>query len=194
MGHEIDESTKKYFAELDPLKRKDLLDELEEDECGILHRFYLSRYEQRANPSRTVDLWLWKCVYMPGLYKRRRFLKKAVLKEVKSAQAELYLCAELTEEERSLLYWEFRNAVRRYLSTCRSPKYASSLFGLKKATPDEQHKRAAFEIWKMSEGISRSTGFEKELQLWNEACFDELMCFAPECEADYRNYSSSFEK
>ncbi len=194
MSYEIDEKLKAYFDEMDPKKREEILNTVESDETGFLHRLYSERYQIREKPRRLVDLWLWKCVYMPGLYKRRRMLKKATRSELLGTIQELHLTDEDSGNNRALIYFELRNAVRRYLSTCNGAKYASSFFGLKKATEEEKHDRATEDIWKMSRGIARAAGFEKEMDLWCQACFDELMQFDSACRAYYDELESSFDK
>lgn len=49
-----------------------------EDFCRTL---YQERYTHPKQPGRKVGNWLWKFVYLPGLYKRRRFLGKGAMKQ-----------------------------------------------------------------------------------------------------------------
>ena len=189
----MEEQVRQYFEELDPEKRKALLEEIDKDKPSFRRELYKKRFEFRRKPDRIADLWLFKCVYLPGLY-RRKFLKKATLREVNLTIDEFFLREPLTEEQREELYLEMRNAVRRYLSTCRSAKYASSFFGLKKASDDEKFQRTTEDIWKMSRGIARVYGLEKELELWCEACYAELIAYEPSCEERFQELEKDFKK
>ncbi len=182
-----------YFEELDPQKRHDLLETIDKDKESFRRELYKKRYEIRRKPYRIADLWLFKCVYLPGLYKRK-FLKKATLREVNLTIDEFFLREKLSEENRHELYLEFRNAVRRYLSTCKSAKYGSSFFGLKKASDDEKLERTTLDIWKMSRGIARVYGLEEELKLWCQACYEELISFDKSCEQRFLKLDASFQK
>ncbi len=182
-----------YFNELDPYKRKDLLEAIDKDTASFRRELYKKRYEFRRKPDRIADLWLFKCVYLPGLY-RRKFLKKATLREVNLTIDEFFLREELNNAQREELYLEMRNAVRRYLSTCRSPKYGSSFFGLKKASEDEKYQRTTEDIWKMSAGLAKVCGKEKEMELWCKACFEELKAYEPSCEQRFLDLENSFKK
>ena len=72
----MEEQVRQYFEELDPEKRKALLEEIDKDKASFRRELYKKRFEFRRKPDRIADLWLFKCVYLPGLY-RRKFLKKA---------------------------------------------------------------------------------------------------------------------
>ena len=58
------------------------------DFCNTL---YHQRYSDAKSSNRKVDTWLWKLVYLPGLYKRSKFLRKAMHKELEGTLRELYL-------------------------------------------------------------------------------------------------------
>lgn len=189
----MEEQVRQYFEELDPEKRKALLEEIDKDKASFRRELYKKRFEFRRKPDRIADLWLFKCVYLPGLY-RRKFLKKATLREVNLTIDEFFLREQLNDKQREELYLEMRNAVRRYLSTCKSAKYASSFFGLKKASDDEKFQRTTEDIWKMSRGIARVYGLEKELALWCDACYAELIAYEPSCEARFQELEKDFKK
>ncbi|MCR5085301.1 MAG: hypothetical protein K6A65_07375 [Succinivibrionaceae bacterium] len=176
---ELPEGWQAFYAELDPKARLEMLGDLGAGEGSLPARLCRERYQMRERPLRLVDLWLWKCVYLPGLYRRRKFLRKSLTREVEGTIAELHLGDELDPRGRTELYWELRNAVRRYLSTCNGAKYASSFFGLRRASPEEKHERAAVDVWKMSRGIARAAGRERQMALWCDACKDELLEFDP---------------
>lgn len=143
-----------------------------------------------------MDTWLWKFVCLPGLYKRQKFLRTAVHKELEGPLKELHLDRPeaLNEMERAVLTLEFRNTARRYLSTCRSGNYASGLLGLKKATEQEKLNRACEDIWSVSRGLARAIGPEKNFEMWSEALYAELLEFDPDSWRHYTELEHNFLK
>lgn len=175
-------SFENYFEILSPRDRRLLFDELsglDEETQEFCRRIYRERYQDKKDPERRVDNWLWKAVYLPGLYKRRKLLGKAIANEVAETLKDLHLedPEELSETEKFILYNEFRNAAKRYLSTCKGVNYGNKLFGLKKATEDDKKKKACEDIWMASRGFALAAGEEERLSLWCEAFYDELMVY-----------------
>ena len=180
-----------YYQELDPVKRKKLLEELcqEGDPADDFRRqLYTERYTDPRHPDEVRDLWLFKCVYFPGLYSKRSFFSRSVRKEIQAAAAELHLDQPetLSEEEKRILYLEFRNTASRYLLTCRGSRYGSTLFGLKRATEDTRQKHLGHEFWIMTRGLAEYAGMEDEFSLWCSALYDELCEQEPDCRQFYQ--------
>ena len=151
--YEIAESWRSYFEELDPkerLKRFNLLAGREDAFQAFCRTVYGERYHDPKHPERPVDTWLWKFVYLPGLYRRRKWMGRSLKKEMEKTTEELHLAGPetLSDMERAVLYLEFRNAARRYLSTCGGPRYASSFLGMKQATAEEKRARAGRPVWR----------------------------------------------
>lgn len=191
-----------YFDTLDPEERLALLDALPvrdgekpiQDFCRALYR---ERYTHPKQPDRKADNWLWKLVYLPGLYKRGRFLGKGALKkEMDGTAKELRLSdpAALEEKEQAVLYREFRNAARRYLSTCDSPGYANSFMGMKRATREEKLDRACEDIWMSSRGVALAAGMEDRFRLWCDALYAELLRYDPGSQRHYTELELNFKK
>ncbi len=182
---EFDPDWQAYFDELDPrlrLVRFNILARRQEEQTGFCRSIYEQRYTDPRHPDRPVDTWLWKIVYLPGLYRRRKMLKKALRREMEQTARELHLTdpSALSDLERGVLYQEFRNTARRYLSTCRGSRYGRKLMGLKPATPQEQRDRACEEIWTASRGLAREAGMEENFALWTDALRAELAEYDPE--------------
>lgn len=180
-----------YYHETDPEKRKLILDELydQNDPCDEFRRqLYMDRYVDPKHPNEKRDLWLFKCVYFPGLYSKRNFLSKSLKKEMSAAVSELHLDhpEELSEEMQHILYREFRNTAARYIMACRGARYGSSLFGLKKATPEGRLKKLGHEIWVMSKGLAQSADMEQQMSIWCRAFYDELLEQEPSCQEYYK--------
>lgn len=198
--YEIDQAWNSYFDTLDPGERLELLDILAGRDDGI-GKFCLTLWQERytdpKQPDRKVDTWLFKFVYLPGLFKRRKFLGKgAMRKETEGTLKELHLDApdSLSEMEQAVLYHEFRNAARRYLSTCKGSNYASRLLGLKKASDQEKLDRACEDIWMVSRGIARAAGMEENLKLWCDALYAELLIYDPNSYRHYSDMEEDFKK
>ena len=191
-----------YFAELEPVRRLELLEQWEALSSGEEVRFarllFQERYSDPKHPGRQVDNWLWKCVYLPGMF-RRRPSKKAYLREIEQSLKELHLdqVEAAGKEARDVLRLEFMNMARRYLSTCASENYGSSWFGLKKANAEQKKEKAAKDIWMMSRGLAVTSGKEAEMRLFCEALEEELRAYFPyyrpvydEMEKQYRSAKS----
>ena len=171
-----------YFRELSPTDRKRMfeaiveegtIDENVKEFCELL---YEERYQDTKNPDNKVDNWLFKLVYLPGLYKKRRIFKRGFKREIEATLFDLHLddADSLDEMESTILYLEYRNAAKRYLSTCESDGYATTMFGLKKAGPEEKKYQACEDIWLASKGFAIAAGEEERLRLWCNALLDEL--------------------
>ncbi len=173
--YEIDAKFREYFGELDPAKRLELLDALPDDEdTRLLRRFHSERY------IREKDHWLWRAICLEMLYGQWRLFKSSRNKEVRGILMELH-----AGDDEPFLYHEYRNVARRYLSTCSSSGYASSLMGLKQASDDEKILKACRDIWQMSEGIARQENLRSNMQLWIKAFHDELADYNTICRREY---------
>ncbi len=188
-----------YFEILSPRDRRLMFEELtdlDEQTQEFCRALYRERYQDKNDPDRRVDNWLWKAVYLPGVYKKRKIIGKAIMNEVKGTLSDLHLESpdDLSETERFILYHEFRNVAKRYLSTCNGANYGTRLFGLKKASPEDKKKKACEDIWMASRGFALATGETERLKLWCDAFYDELMEYYPAGRTIYNNLENSFNK
>ena len=183
-----------YYEALWPQERQDILEEnlrtLEDDGTHAFRRqLFQERHQDQKNPEKLVDYYLWKCTYLPGLYKKRGafFGGPGFLREVEQTLRELHLDApeRLTQGEREALYQEFRNAARRYLGTCRGDRYGRKFLGTMGSSADEKMEKACGDIWAMSRGIALFSGTEDRMQLFCDALYDELISFEPRSRAIY---------
>ena len=188
-----------YYEELDPGKRLSIYTSLEDSESPLdnfRRDLYRQRYNDPKHPDRRVDTWLWKLVYLPGLYKRRVLLKNPLRHEMESTVKELHLehPENLPEDQREALYLEFCNTARRYLSTCGGERYASRFMGLKKATEEEKRKQACEEIWMASRGLALTVGLEDQMKLWSDALYKELLEYDPSARKHYEELEEQFRE
>lgn len=180
--YEIDARFSEYFSELDPAGRLEILNAMQDDEDSqYLHRLYSERYRDNK------DVWLWRAICLEMLYGQWRLFKSSRNKEVRGILKELHAD---NDSHHEFIYHEYRNVAGRYLSTCKSSGYASSLMGLKQATDDEKVIKACQDIWQMSEGIARQENLRDNMQLWIKALYDELINYDPLCKLEYSRLSS----
>ncbi len=187
--YELNPNWQKYYENLEPEERGRILEEIiacEEDDGAndFRRQLYKERYTDPKDEKRSVDNFLWKCVFLPGLYRKRRFLFGNVKKECVRTAEEMHLLEleRLSEAEKNALYWEFRNAVGRYLMTCQGDRYGKRLFGMKSASKDQKQISACEDVWMMSRGIARTSGLENEMRIFCDAAHDELMSWFPQGE------------
>ena len=190
---ELNERLAAYYEALDPGERLAILEEMEAaGEADPLLPFRRTLWQERCTdpkrPEHRVDLYLWKCAYLPGLYKRRRFLRRPLKREIEKTLEELHLAdpETLSDGEREALYLEFRNAARRYLGTCRGDRYGRTMLGLKKADDARKLEKACEDIWTMSRGLALAANEEERMRLWCDALHDEWLDFTPNAEALYK--------
>lgn len=186
-----------YFSELDPEKRMLIFNDTVKEtdaEAAFIANLYTERYRDAKDPDRKVDNWLWKFVYLPGLYKKRRISKSAFLSETDRTIADLKLGFPASENEKHFLFLEYRNAARRFLGTCLGKRYASRLFGMKEASPEEKKAKASEELWMMSRGIALASGKEAVMAPFIEALRAELSVFYPGYDAVYERLEKTFKK
>ena len=189
--YELESQLKTYYAEIDPPKRLEILNALPENEnSDFLHKIYQERYSDHESKGRKdIDWWLWRCLCLQMLYGRGKFFRKFRDREVISIIAEL----QLNDTEKNhvpFLYHEYKNVIRRYLSTCNSPNYASSFMGLRQASDERKILKACSDVWQMSEGIARNSGTEEKMRLWRLAAYDELIEYSSICQAEYERLNT----
>ncbi len=197
--HEIDERLAAYYNELEPSKRLNILEDLRENLQPEVYEFAREIYSQRhtdpKHPNKpNIDWWLWRCVCLTMIFPRRRIFKKFTSRELNAILREVHVedCDSYNDSQKALLFHEYRNLARRYLSTCRADGYASAFLGLKKATPEEKVYKACEEIYFMSSGIAKAAGFEAKMSLWCEAFRDELMDYDPLCREFFERISVKY--
>ena len=180
MIYTFNEAWREYYEVLEPEKRKALLEKLSKSvpDDGA-NRFRKKLFEQRhTDPKKAdhmIDLFLWQCVYLPGLYRKRNFFLFNARQEMQRALKDSFLdgSVRMNAAEKSALYWELRNAAARYFATCSGSRYGNKFLGMKHATMEEKRERACEDAWIMSRGMALCSGLEKEMQIFIDAVRDE---------------------
>ena len=167
-----------YFNELDPKVRLEILENINDENINFIREVYNKRYSKN-------DKWLWCCMTLKILYGQGGFFKKSRNKEILKITNEL-LMNDTETSHKNILYNEYRNVAKVYLSTCKDSNYAASMLGLHKADDDTKIFRACQDIYEMSKGIAKSSGLLEKMNLWCEAFYDELIEYSPICKAEYQ--------
>lgn len=192
----INDELMEYFRELSPAERRlrlEAMEDMDEEVISFCKNLYYDRYRDPKKPERSVDNWLWKIVYLCGLYSKKLFFRGALRREAEAAIRDLHLenTDAYSDMEITMLYLEFRNAAKRYLSTCDNPDYGSTLFGLKKSDAESRKARAAEDLWNASRGIAIESRKTDRLEIWCMALRDELSQYDSKCETYYRELESN---
>ncbi len=171
-----------FYNELDPEKRKRMFREItesqgESDLTAFRGMVMEKRYTDPKEPGRKWDLFLQQCALLPSLYRKRKSMFVNTKREIDRTLNALLVVdpADCTEEQKGVLYQEYKNAAKRYFKTCSGSKYGASFLGLAKADHDRQVKLAAVDAWEMSEGIASYGHVEAEMALFCEAVKDAFI-------------------
>ena len=136
----------------------------------------------------SVDRYLWQCVNFSQLYDTSRLFKKGKRREVEEFLAEGGYTDAMgagPNGERAL-YWEIRNAAKRFFKTCSGSEYRRSLFGLLSPGGEDQKKQMCLDTWKMTMGVGERLGISDSLSLWTKAVMDEYLAADPQAEERMR--------
>ena len=175
-----------YYIQLEPDRRKELLHRLLKEEAddganAVRQKLFSLRYMEEGKTEPSVDRWLWACVNFVQVFSTSRFLKRGGRKEVEQFLDSSGYREALSAGERgeTALYWEIRNAAKRYFKTCMGSEYRRSLFGLLSPNASDQKRQMCLEVWRMTEGLEKRLGMQEELKLWTKAVQDEYRTTDP---------------
>ena len=188
--YEISPAWMEFYRETEPENREAMLSRLlaEESDDGSNHyrkQLFAHRYLNGDDPKPSVDRYLWQCVNFVQLYDTSRLFKKGARREVGQFLSEdgYKEAMEGGPQGEKALYWEIRNAARRFFKTCRGNEYRRALFGLLSPGSEDQKTQMTTDTWKMTEGIGERLGIEDELSLWTKAVMDEYRITDPSAES-----------
>lgn len=190
-----------YYSELKPEKRRKIYEEIvrsqTEDDGANEYRkhLYELRHTDPKDPKHQVDTFLWQFLIMPSFFHEKGRKRKADLKGMRKAIAamEVDKADELSEPQRAALYWEIRNAARRYLETCKKDGYGSRLFGFVKSNEDRRAEMSCSEFWRMSIGVAKRFQIEDEMRLLTDALVDEYALFDEDAAERFERYNEEHQ-
>ncbi|MDO5476460.1 MAG: hypothetical protein Q4F43_05020 [Eubacteriales bacterium] len=197
MTPELHPLLESYYTELDPAKRKAVLDEYEqvlhdagdgkEDTSADVYRkdLFAARHIDKKHPGQPVDRFLLHLMTMLTIYKSPGFFPKSHRREVLSCLKKMQLDERPFQDPacEDVLYRELRNAVRRYYSTCSSPAYGRTLLGMMSASDEQKAVQCCADIWSFSYGIAGMVKAEEEMALLCRAANDEYCALMPGVES-----------
>ena len=123
-----------------------------------------------------VDLFLWYFVNLQNYYDAPSLLKKKTQKEIREILQKMGLTTGevYASEEESILYWELRNASRRYFGTMSAASYGRKFFGVFSAKENEKSARMREDARKLSFGNAEKYELTDETELFCRAVDDEF--------------------
>ena len=174
---DLTELLESYYEEIDPAKRKKILNEhlaaAEGSDPAASYRkaLYEYRFVDPADPERKLDRFMLAFLDFLYLYRSSRILPGRYVKEVEATIGDLELDERvhtdpLFTEAFSL---EVRNAARRYFDTCKTDGYHRKFFGITSSKPEEKEKQRCIDVWRMSYGLAERLGLEEKMDLFCRA-------------------------
>lgn len=181
-----------YYTELDPSKRFLTLSEKLSDVDGHSFRLHLFQLRHGEDTSSiTQDLFLWQCVNLSSLYGGfffREHKKNELLQSLKGMGFDLAQ----TDLEKQILYWELRNAIKRYIKTADSPGFRRKAFGILSSSDEEKQAQVCKDLWKMSFGLSEQFGLREDMLPLCSAANDEYVASYQDAESLEEDYHKHF--
>lgn len=174
---DLTELLESYYEEIDPAKRKKILNEYlaaaEGSDPAASYRkaLYDYRFVDPADPERKLDRFMLAFLDFLYLYRSSRILPGRYVKEVEATIRDLehdekVHADPLFAEAFSL---EVRNAAKRYFETCKTDGYHRKFFGITASKPEEKEKQRCIDVWRMTYGLAERLGLEEEMDLFCRA-------------------------
>lgn len=203
----VTELLDRYYTELHPEKRRQLLDELSasgNDALGALREaLFQKRYQWTARFGEYADNYLYILIRIlqeqnmpPGAISRlsdaisRMFRKTDAEAETYSLEQRRMLrllqafgkeeAEAYGEEGEADLHRELVNAVLRYFDTCRSPAYRRKLFGTMMPSDAERAMHIRKDAWDLSYGMAEVFRLQNESGFLCSAVSEAYGLFAPD--------------
>lgn len=174
-----------YRRETDKEDRKEILDKAiaEEgmtEENALRKQFFEARYEENAKVKIDHFIRGWMSLAYVENETKSFFGKNRVKKEIEKIRADFCLdeAKKHGEMGQRILYDEFYNTARLYISLCEEDKtYNSILLGLGRMKPAKLVAKIAADLYRVSYEIPQLIGMEEELIPFREA-LTEAFCDA----------------
>lgn len=219
MSNELHPLLQAYYTEVDPGKRRKILEEYDAAaDAGLSGRtgekpaggpvgartsaeadayrrdLYAARHFDKKQGSQQPDHFLWNLMNLCTIFKSPGIFPKWHKKEVRSLLRKMQLDERPLRDKtcEAALYWEFRNVVHRYYVTCEDSTYGRAFFGMVPANNEKRAVLCCTDIWGFSYGIAQMVGLEEDMALLCRAANDEYCALVPEAaslDEEYRKYN-----
>lgn len=199
--YELQYDFREYYRELDPGKRRAILDRLEADgkDDGaneLREELFRVRYVDEKNPGNYVDRYLWQIVNMLVLSRNAKYFPQKTLRELKKNAEDLgvFRMLEAGESGKGAFYWEARNAFKRYLSTTSSSGYRRKVFGLMQASSEDRLWQTAEDAYLISGKLAKRLEIEEQMSLFCAAVSEEYCCMDDDAPFRFEKTVQSLDK
>lgn len=204
MHYALSPSWKEFYLETEPEKRRALLKaqtaatdssgspeaadagafDAEAASDSLRRQLFEERYPASMQGK---DAFLARCIYLLGLYRQKDAMFTSIGRDTRKTVKLFHLDhpEALSDEERSVLYWEFRNLARSYIRSVRESAPPRRFFGLIRVKEEDRPQRLCEEIWSMSRGAALYAERGIKMELYTDAFRDELLETEPSLEAYY---------
>ena len=175
-GNQEFEWPENYYREIDPVKRKEILDSRTEEDgehLEQLKKLFNLRYEKDSK-GKYADLFLrnWLDLRITAENLDGMFSEKRNRKAVKTALKNLCL-DETSEFPSDLMYLEMCHLTALYIVTCsRDINYTALLWGLGKKNDDKIQAKINLDLERIGEAIPKYLDMEEEFQVLKSAILD----------------------
>lgn len=199
MNYEYPQVFDSYYQETDPDQREKIFSGLKEqtDREEAFARAARELFDRRhTDPKRKgqrVDTFLWNMINLVIVAKSARVFARRSRRETLEALASMEGQTRETygEEGTAALYWEYRNAARRYFATTASKGYGRKVFGIIAANEEDRKKRSCADAYEMSIGLARRLALDEEMALFSDAVRDEYSCYDAAAAERLEDYAAS---
>ena len=196
--NELSAGWSEYYRELEPARRRELLDALcasepDDGANAFRRRLFDARYAPVKGKGGVADRFLYHSMSFMQHSQNARLFKGHVARQVKSALKEMLVdeAAVLGEAGERALYWELWNTAMRFFDCCDSPAYNRQLFGLIPSGDESRRSRICRDVWRMTRGIARYTGLETQLEPWCRAVLDAYQSLDRDAQRRFEEYDRS---
>lgn len=182
MTEEMNPLLEAFYTEVEPEVRKKQLEEYiqsnpEDPVLDYRKALYDARHFNRKRPDHAIDTFLWNLISLSALHRSPGLFPKRHRKEVLSILRKMELDDRPRQDSKceEALYWEYRNAMRRFLASCEDPSYGRKLFGMVSPDKGSRERQRCDDMWGFSYGIAEMTKTEEEMSLLCRAANDEYV-------------------
>lgn len=197
MAIELHPLLEPYYTEMEPDIRKNKLDAYGGDSDVKADQYrkelYQGRHVDKKHPEKPVDRFLFNLISLATIYKSPGIFPKFRKREVLSMISQMQLDDRPLQDPacEAAMYWEYRNAVRRYIATCSDPSYGRTLLGMKPSDEASRKAKCCEDVWGFSFGVAAVVGLEKELAILCRAANDEYCALNPGAESLETEYKKN---